>query len=63
MGLSELVQKLSGPLLRRLPLSKLEEADVLSFLSLDTVSEKMWSMPQVISLNTASTTLTYDPVP
>ncbi|XP_077950908.1 otoancorin isoform X1 [Gasterosteus aculeatus] len=50
MGLSELVQKLSGPLLRRLPLSKLEEADVLSFLSLDTVSEKMWSMPQAAFL-------------
>ncbi|XP_037309860.2 otoancorin [Pungitius pungitius] len=50
MDPSELVRKLSGPLLRRLPLNKLEEANIPSFLSLDTVAGKMWSMPQAAFL-------------
>ncbi|KAM8870252.1 otoancorin isoform 2-T2 [Spinachia spinachia] len=47
---SELVQKLSGPLLRRLPLNQLEEANISSFSSLDTVASKVWSMPQAAFL-------------
>uniref|UniRef100_A0A3B4Y8Y5 Otoancorin n=1 Tax=Seriola lalandi dorsalis TaxID=1841481 RepID=A0A3B4Y8Y5_SERLL len=44
---SELVQKLSGPLLRRISLSSLEKANITS---LDQVENKTWSRPQAAYL-------------
>ncbi|KAG7234207.1 hypothetical protein INR49_005526 [Caranx melampygus] len=47
MNPSELVQKLSGPLLRSISLNSLEKANITS---LDQVENKMWSRPQAAYL-------------
>ncbi|XP_034410223.1 uncharacterized protein LOC117745798 [Cyclopterus lumpus] len=47
---AELVQKLFGRLLRRLPLNKLDKANIFTFTSLDQVVVKMWSRPQAAFL-------------
>ncbi|XP_034731126.1 otoancorin [Etheostoma cragini] len=44
---SELVQKMSGPLLRSLPLNKLDKANITS---LDQVVDKMWNQAQAAFL-------------